>query len=139
VADTHVFLTNSWIEAARAIREASEVDTSTPHSVRMNLIIIETPDHPEFEENTFRGHMDTTSGELVMDTGHLEESDLTVTVEYDVAKAIFVDQNPQAGMQAFMSGKVKVDGDITKMMAMQNTTPDPGAIEVANKIKDITA
>ena len=27
--------------------------------------------------------------------------------------------NPQAGMQAFMEGKVKVQGDLTKLMAAQ--------------------
>ena len=35
-------------------------------------------------------------------------------------------QNPQAGMQAFMAGKIKVQGDMTKLMAMQQGAPDPG-------------
>ena len=33
--------------------------------------------------------------------------------------------NPQAGMQAFMAGKIKVQGDMTKLMAMQQGAPDP--------------
>ena len=49
--------------------------------------------------------------------GHLENPDLTVTLDYVTAKAILVDGNPQAGMQAFMAGKIKVQGDMTKMMA----------------------
>ena len=56
-----------------------------------------------------------------MDLGHLEDPDLTVTVDWTTAKAIFVEQNPQAGMQAFMAGKVKVQGDMTKLMAMQQS------------------
>ena len=83
--------------------------------------------------------MDTTGGELEMDLGHLDDPDLTVTVDYATAKAIFVDQNPQAGMQAFMAGKVKVQGDMTKLMAMQQATPDPDAQAMADKIKEITA
>ena len=82
--------------------------------------------------------MDTTSGELQMDTGHLEGEDLTVTVDYATAKAIFVEGNPQAGMQAFMAGKIKVVGDMTKMMAMQSAQPDPAQLEIAAQISAIT-
>jgi putative sterol carrier protein len=74
-----------------------------------------------------------------MDLGHLDDPELTVTVDWATAKAIFVDQNPQAGMQAFMAGKVKVQGDMTKMMAMQQGTPDPEAQAMAEKLKEITA
>ncbi len=82
--------------------------------------------------------MDTTDGEIKMDLGHLENPELTVTLDYDTAKAIFVEQNPQAGMQAFMAGKIKVQGDMTKLMAMQQGAPDPTAVAVAAKIKEIT-
>ncbi len=68
----------------------------------------------------------------------LENPDLTVTVDYETAKAIFVEQNPQAGMQAFMAGKIKVQGDMTKLMAIQASGQDPLAAEVSTKIKDIT-
>jgi hypothetical protein len=54
--------------------------------------------------------MDTTEGDMKMDFGHLESPDLTVTLDYDTAKAILVEGNPQAGMQAFMAGKIKVAG-----------------------------
>jgi putative sterol carrier protein len=73
-----------------------------------------------------------------MDTGHVEGEDLTVTVDYATAKAIFVDQNPQAGMQAFMAGKIKVQGDMTKLMAMQSGPVDPAAAEIAKQISEIT-
>jgi putative sterol carrier protein len=139
MADTYVFLTNEWIEAARALREGADVPAAVPHTVKMNLIIVETPEHDDFPEGAFNGHMDTSDGEMKMDKGHLEGADLTVTVDYDTARAIFVEQNPQAGMQAFMSGKIKVEGDITKLMAMQSVSPDPAAVELAGKLKDITA
>jgi len=37
----------------------------------------------------------------------------------------FVEGNPQAGMQAFMAGKVKVQGDMTKLMASSRAPPTP--------------
>ncbi|TSA53940.1 MAG: SCP-2 sterol transfer family protein, partial [Actinobacteria bacterium] len=45
----------------------------------------------------------------------------------------------QAGMQAFMSGKIKVDGDVTKMMMMQSMMPvNELAAQVAAEILAIT-
>ena len=76
---------------------------------------------------------------MEMDKGHLDDAEVTVTVDYATAKAIFVDQNPQAGMQAFMAGKIKVQGDMTKLMAMGQSAPDPSAMEIAARIKEITA
>ena len=82
--------------------------------------------------------MDSTGGEMEMDMGHLDEPQLTVTLPYEIAKAILVDGNPQAGMQAFMSGQIQVTGDMTKLMAMQSGAVDPVQAEIAAKIKDIT-
>jgi putative sterol carrier protein len=42
-------------------------------------------------------------------------------------------------MQAFMSGKIKVDGDIAKLLALQSITPDPTAAEIASRILAMTA
>jgi putative sterol carrier protein len=41
-------------------------------------------------------------------------------------------------MQAFMAGKIKVQGDMTKLMAMSQGTPDPVQAEIAAKIQEIT-
>ena len=84
--------------------------------------------------------MDTSTGEMVLDIGHLEVQDLKVTVDYDTAKAILIEGNPQAGMQAFMAGKVRVEGDMAKLMALQATpaAADPNAAEMATRLRDIT-
>ena len=136
MADKHPFLSDEWMDAAKAIRAEYEGKTAAPaHSVKMNQIITEVP----FGDGTINAHLDTSSGEAIMDTGHLDEADLTVTLDYLTAKAILVDGNPQAGMQAFMAGKIKVQGDMTKMMALQSGAPDPVQAEIAAKIKEITA
>ena len=132
----HPFLSDEWLAAAKQIREEHAGAAAAPaHAVRMNQIITEVP----FGEGTIEAHMDTSGGETEMDMGHLENPDLTVTLDYVTAKAILVDGNPQAGMQAFMAGKIKVQGDMTKLMAMQQGTPDPAAAEIAAKIQEITA
>jgi putative sterol carrier protein len=93
-----------------------------------------------FGDGVIHSHIDTSSGELVMDLGHLDSPDLTVTTDYATARAIFLEQDPQAGMQAFLSGKVKVEGDMTKMMQMQIAMPkDDLADQVAAEIMAITS
>ena len=54
-----------------------------------------------------------------MGQGLVDDADVTLTTDYATAKDVFVSGNQQAGMQAFMAGKVKVQGDMTKLMAGQ--------------------
>jgi hypothetical protein len=131
------FLSDEWLEEARKIRaEYAGKSPAIPHVVRMNLVVTGVP----FGDKDIDAHMDTSNGELVLDTGHLETQDLKVTVDYDTAKAILIEGNPQAGMQAFMAGKVKVEGDMAKLMALSAApSPDPNAAEMAGRLKDITA
>jgi putative sterol carrier protein len=129
------FLSEEWVAAAHDVREEFKGKVAPPaHKVKMNLVITEVP----HGEGTVNAHMDTSGDEMVMELGHTEGEDLTVTVDYLTAKAIFIDGNPQAGMQAFMAGKIKVQGDMTKLMAMQSGVVDPAAAEVAAKIAEST-
>jgi len=129
------FLSDEWVAEAKKVREEFAGKGNPPaHAVRMNQVITDVP----FGDGTINAHMDTSGGDIDLDLGHLDNPDLTVTLDYETAKAIIVDQNPQAGMQAFMAGKIKVQGDMTKLMAMQSGTPDPTQQKVAERIKEIT-
>jgi putative sterol carrier protein len=134
---THQFLTEEWMTAAKAIREkyADQVPAVTV-SIRMNQVITDVP----FGDGTVKSYLDTSSGAVEMELGELEAADLTVTTDYDTARKVFVDQDQAAGMQAFMSGKIKVQGDMMKMMAMQTGMPQTDITkQVAEEIKSITA
>ena len=132
---TYLFLSDEWLAEARAIREEFDGRGATiDHSIRMNLVIDAVP----FGEGTVHAHVDTSTGELILDTGHIDPVDLKVALDYDVAKAILVEGNPQAGLQAFMQGKIKVEGDIAKLLALQSVSPDPAAAEIASRILAIT-
>jgi hypothetical protein len=98
----------------------------------MNQVITDVP----FGTGTIDAHMDTSSGELQMDTGHIDGADIKVTLDYETAKAVLVDGNMQIAMQAFMAGKIKAEGDLTKLMALQASgvsAVDPTAAELANR------
>ena len=42
-----------------------------------------------------------------------------MTIGHDAAREMFVNGNMQPAMQAFMKGEIKVDGDMTKVMALR--------------------
>jgi hypothetical protein len=129
------FLSPEWVLEARKLREEYGGTHSFSQVVRLNLIVTEVP----FGDGPIEAHVDTSSGELDVDTGHVSAPDLTVTVDYQTAKAILVDGNPQAGMQAFMAGKVRVEGDMSKLMALQVAPTDGPGEEFANRLRQITA
>lgn len=132
----HPFLSDAWIAEAHVIRAEYRGRTQAiPHTVRMNLVVTEMP----FGDGDLAAHLDTTTGDAELDKGHLEEVDLEVTVDYETARAILVDGNPQAGMQAFMAGKVRVQGDMSKLMLLQTIPPDTSARELAERLRSITA
>jgi putative sterol carrier protein len=131
----HAFLSDEWVEAAKSIREEYKDKVTPPaHAVRMNQVVTDVP----FGDGTVNSHLDTSGGEAVMEMGHLDEPDLTVTTDYETAKAIMVDGDQQAAMQAFMQGKVKVQGDMSKLMLLQQQPVDPIQQEIQAKVKDIT-
>lgn len=122
---------------AHAIRERyAGQTTKMTAAVKMNLVVTGVP----FGEGTVETYLDTSSGEVVMERGRVDEADVTLTTDYDTAKVLFVDQDPAAGMQAFMSGKMTVQGDMMKLMAMQAAMPaDEASQKIAEEIKAITS
>jgi putative sterol carrier protein len=134
---SHLFLSENWIEAARDIRHRySHAVPEITVEVRINIVTTKVP----FGEGDIRAFIDTSSGSLEMELGSLETADLTVTTDYDTARQLFVEQDPASSMQAFMSGRIKVEGDITRLMVMQTSVPqNDTTLAVAAEIKAITA
>lgn len=132
------FLSDEWIAEARQIRaDHAGGGIAVPAVVKINQLITEVP----FGEEDVKAHMDTSSGELVMELGHVDDPDVTLTLDYDTARAIFVDGTAQAAMTAFMQGKVRVEGDLAKLIAtLQQVSPTAfDASEVQRRIKAVTA
>lgn len=135
---TYVFLTDEWIEEARRVRaEAAAEGTSATvaHAVRVNLVIIDVP----FGDGSLQAHVDTTSGIVVIDSGHIDPVDMVITVDHSTARSILVEGNTQVAMQAFMTGKIKVEGDVSKLIELQSGPPGPAAQELAIRLREITA
>jgi hypothetical protein len=133
------FLSPEWIEEARKIREEVGPGLQAPPlpvALKMNIVINEVP----FGDGVVNAHMDTEKGYMGVDLGHLEGADVKVTTDYETAKQLFIDMDPQAAMQAFMQGKIQIEGDMAKLMALQTAgaTIGGGDNEVAKRLKEIT-
>ncbi len=130
------FLSDEWVAAARDIYAAHATDTppTTTQDVQINLVVREAP----FGDGTVQAHLDTTGAEPELDLGHIDGAPTTITTDYATAKSVFVEQDQQAAMQAFMGGRIQITGDMTKIMMMMQTAPDPAAVVIAEKIKAIT-
>jgi putative sterol carrier protein len=46
-----------------------------------------------------------------------------LTMNADVLKKVFLEFDMSAAMQAFMSGQIKAEGDMTKLMTLQTARP----------------
>ena len=104
-------------------------------SVRINQVITDVP----FGDGTVTAYIDTSAGEFQLEIGELEQPDAVLMTDYATAKAMMVDQDPTVAMQSFMAGKIKVQGDMMKLMAMQTALPSNEFSEqVAAEIRAIT-
>ena len=124
------FLSDGWFDEAEKIR--AEIDPEVPEAVQglvINLLVKDGPD------GDIEAKME--AGRFVK--GMADEAPTKLTVPYDIAKKMFIEQDPQASMQAFMSGQIQVEGDMTKIMAMQAAgQPSEKAVEVQKRISDMT-
>jgi len=125
------FLSDEWFEAVDKIR-AEAGDVPVPDAIKNIKINMVVKDHPDGDKQI---HM--AGGEFKR--GLIDGAPTKLTVPYSVAKAIFVDNDQQAGMQAFMSGQIQIEGDMAVMMQMQAAgPPSPQAQALQAKVKSIT-
>ena len=112
MADKYPFLSDAWFDAAaKLIGEHAPAAPPTANLV-MNLEVSDGGQTVEF-------HMGSKDGQTMFGKGKADSADLTLSTDMDTAREVFVAGNQQAGMQAFMAGKVRVQGDMTKLMMAQ--------------------
>ncbi len=137
---SYEFLSPQWIEAALALRdEYADRLPEPPAPVRMNLVVTDVPHGDERQVAAF---IDTAMSGLLPRLGHLEGPELTVTLEYDVAKSLLVEGDAEAVGQAFFAGRIRVDGDMSRIFLLQTLEPSEEqrvlAEEVAVRLLEMT-
>ncbi|HTO70431.1 MAG TPA: SCP2 sterol-binding domain-containing protein [Myxococcota bacterium] len=124
------FLSDGWFAEAEKIQ--AEINPPVPPAIKGLKINMQVTGAPNGDVS-FR--MD--DGRMVR--GHAPDAPAKIIVPFEVAKAMLVDQNQQAVMNAFMSGQMRVEGDMAKLMQMQMAgPPGPEAQKVSQLIKEMT-
>jgi hypothetical protein len=124
------FLSDEWFAEAKKIRDEANLPAATGPAADLKLNIVVTGGPSGDKEVHLAG------GEF--GEGLVDDAPTKLTVPYEVAKKTFIDNDQQAGMQAFMQGQIKVEGDMSKLMAMQTQQPDAAQAELQKKIASIT-
>lgn len=127
MAEKHVFLSDEWFDAASKLIDEHGAGAPPSTNLVMNLEVADGDNKVEF-------HMGSKDGATLFGKGHTEGADLTMSTDMDTARAVFVSGDQQAGMQAFMAGKVRVQGDMTKLMMQQGQGGNPALTEALQSI-----
>ncbi|HVX17491.1 MAG TPA: AarF/UbiB family protein [Acidimicrobiales bacterium] len=116
------FLSPEWITAMRELRD--ELDLSLPPGVPAAVANITVTDVP-FGNGTVEAHVDTTDGSVQMDLGYLRHAQIDVSIDHATARALVLDQQPQLAVRAFLTGKIKLTGNLEAVLG-----PDTDLMEL---------
>ena len=124
------FLTEEWFTKVHELRDAAG-DLEVPDSLASVIINI----------NVDRDGGDPVQVHLAsgnFERGHNDTAEVTLGVNETLARKIFLENDQAAGMQAFMAGEIKIEGDMTKLMALQTATPSDKQKALMKQIVEIT-
>lgn len=106
------FLSDEWATAFTDAMNSSEdfKQAAGSQTSKVQNVV----NSPEGEK---RFYLKLEGGQVEVATGDLSDAEATITQDYDTAVALF--KNELTGTAAYMSGKIKVQGDLMKLMQMQ--------------------
>jgi len=117
------FLTEDWAAAAQGAMnaDAAFVAAIGGNTARLQQVV-STPDG----EKRYYVKLENGTAEVAM--GDVDNPDATITQDYDTAKGISTGE--LSAVSAYMTGKLRVTGDLMKLMTMQGVlTQLPNALK----------
>jgi len=125
------FLSDAWLDEVQTL--AAEAGKGfMPSAMELNLVVTGTPE----------GDKELHVADGAFAKGLAAECPTKLTMPYDTARNMFIKGDQSAAMQAFMSGQIKIEGDMSKLMAMQSQAPSMAggaADKVQAKLREITS
>jgi len=128
---SHAFLSDGWF--AEATKIFQEIAPPVPVAIQDLVINLRVKGGPNGDVEARMA-----AGQLLKGFG--AGAPTTLILPYDVARKMVVENDQSAAMQAFMGGQIQIEGDMTKVMAMQAAgPPGPESLQVAQRIREMTA
>ena len=124
-----VFLTDEWFEQVEKMgNEAGELNLPPVlANMVVNLKVAEAD--KTIEANFANG---------LLHRGLNENATTTLLLDRDILQSIITDFDTNQIMGAFMSGKIRVEGDMSQLMAVQTARPSAEQKELYTRIKSMT-
>lgn len=119
------FLSREWFDELERLRLETGVETQVPpelEKLRMNIVI---------------RNLDPGVGEIHYEQGTLKpgllaDPMLKLSVPFEVARSLIVEGDPKAAVRAFLTGRIRVQGDLTRLALMQSALMAPPTPEQLN-------
>ena len=124
----YTFLSDEWLAEVKKLADENPEASAGAPDIQLNVVVTGGP----------QGDRELHLDKGTFASGLIDGAPTKLTVPYTVARQMFIEGNQQAAMQAFISGQIKVEGDMTKLMAMQGQNT-AGAEEMQKKMQEITA
>ena len=106
------FLSEEWAQEVKSLLQNNEQLKSSAGSMTAKIQqVVTTPDGEVRYWFTLEG------GNVDLGMGDIENPDATISQDYDTAAAL--SKNELTGTAAYMSGKLRVSGDLMKLMQLQ--------------------
>lgn len=124
-----VFLTEAWFEQVEQLsNEAGELNL--PPALANMIINLKVSDAEQDIEANFANGL--------LHRGLNDDATTTLLLDRDILQAIITDFDMNQIMGAFMSGKIRVEGDMSQLMAVQTARPSTEQKELFTRIKSMT-
>jgi hypothetical protein len=123
------FLSTEWFDKVdELIAQAGDLQIPTEMKAVEVNITVTSP----------RGDAKVFLKDGLFSRGHKDGVATTLALSEELARKIFVDGDQAAGVQAFMAGEMKVDGDLAKLVAMSTVEPSAKQKALTKQIAAIT-
>lgn len=103
---TYQFLSDEWLDAAREVKARHEGDPIDQDGLIVNSTITGVPfGHGTLELRSAHGPV------IGWVTGHADDAEISIALDYAVARELVLDDTPNALERALGSGDIHIDGD----------------------------
>src|SRR5690606_965759 len=124
-----VFLSDDWFSTVDTLTsQAGNLDLPPAlANLAINLVVADT----------------TGNTELSLDGGVIKKglssnAKTTLNMDAETLRKVFLEFDMAAAMQAFMTGKIKVQGDMSQLMALQTAKPSQAQKDLFKKVLENT-
>jgi hypothetical protein len=126
----YAFLSNTWFQKVDELVAAAG-DLKIPPEMKAALVNVTV--------TSSRGDTQLHMKDGLFYRGHEASAPTAITINEELARRIFLQEDTAAGVQAFLSGEMKVEGDLAKLVAMQTVEPSEPQRKLSRQIAAMTS